>query len=32
MFKGKTFGESFPHIGDGSPRAMFYMIIIFLLG
>ena len=32
MFKGKTFGESFPHIGDGSPRAMFYMVIIFFIG
>ena len=32
MFKGKTFGESFPHIGDGSPRAMFYVIIIFFIG
>ena len=32
MIKGKTFGESFPHIGDGSPRAMFYMIIIFFIG
>ena len=32
MFKGKSFGESFPHIGDGSPRAFIYMIIIFFIG
>jgi hypothetical protein len=29
--KGKTFAESFPHVGDGSPRAYFYMIIIFII-
>jgi len=28
-FKGKTIGESFPHIGDGSPRAFLFVIIIF---
>jgi phosphatidylserine synthase len=28
-FKGKTIGESFPHIGDGSPRAFLFAIIIF---
>ena len=27
-FKGKTIGESFPHIGDGSPRAFIFVIII----
>ena len=32
MLRGKTFGESFPHIGDGSPRAFLYMIIIFFIG
>ena len=30
-FKGKTFAESFPHVGDGSPRAFLYMIIIFAI-
>ena len=30
-FKGKTFAESFPHVGDGSPRAYFYVIIIFTI-
>jgi len=30
-FKGKTFTESFPHVGDGSPRAFLYMIIIFAI-
>src|SRR6516164_1394754 len=30
-FKGKTFAESFPHVGDGSPRAYLYMIIIFAI-
>ena len=28
-FKGKTIGESFPHIGDGSLRAFLFVIIIF---
>jgi hypothetical protein len=23
-FKGKTFAESFPHVGDGSPRIFLY--------
>ena len=32
MIKGKTFGDSFPHVGDGSPRAYFYMVIIFFIG
>ena len=32
MFKGKTFGESFPHVGDVSPRSFLYMIIIFIIG
>ena len=27
-FKGKTIAESFPHIGDGSPRAFLFVIII----
>jgi hypothetical protein len=30
-FKGKTFAESFPHVGDGSPRAFFYMMIVFAI-
>jgi hypothetical protein len=30
-FKGKTFAESFPHIGDGSPRAFLYTIIVFVV-
>src|SRR6516225_827088 len=30
-FKGKTFAESFPHVGYGSPRAYFYVIIIFTI-
>ena len=30
-FKGKTIGESFPHIGDGSPRAFLFVIIIFTI-
>ena len=30
-FKGKTIGESFPHIGDGSPRAFLFVIIILSL-
>jgi hypothetical protein len=30
-FKGKTFAESFPYVGDGSPRAFLYMIIIFVI-
>ena len=32
MLKGKTFGESFPHIGDGSPSAFIYISIIFFIG
>ena len=28
-FKGKTISESLPHIGDGSPRAFLFAIIIF---
>ena len=28
-FKGKTIRESFPHVGDGSPRAFLFVIIIF---
>ena len=32
MLKGKALGESFPHIGDGSPRAFLYTIIIFFIG
>jgi hypothetical protein len=27
-FKGKTIGESFPHIGNGSPKAFLFVIII----
>ena len=30
-FKGKTIGESFPHIGDGSLRAFLFVIIIFTI-
>ena len=30
-FKGKTFAESFPHVGDGSPRAFLYTIIVFAI-
>jgi hypothetical protein len=30
-FKGKTIGESFPHIGDGSPRSFIFVIIIFFI-
>ena len=30
-FKGETFAESFPRVGDGSPRAFLYMIIIFAI-
>src|SRR6516225_3329015 len=28
-FKSKTLAETFPHIGDGSPRAFLFVIIIF---
>jgi hypothetical protein len=31
-FKGKTISESFPHIGDGSPRAFLFAIIIICIG
>ena len=31
-FKGKTISESFPHIGDGSPRAILFAIIIISIG
>ena len=27
-FKGETISESFPHIGDGSPRAWIFAIIV----
>jgi phosphatidylserine synthase len=30
-FKGKTISESLPHIGDGSPRAFLFIIIIFCI-
>jgi hypothetical protein len=30
-FEGKTFAESFPHVGDGSPRAFLYTIIVFVI-
>src|SRR6516164_825761 len=30
-FKGKTMAESFPHIGDGSPRAFLFVIVIFTI-
>ena len=30
-FKGKTLAESFPHVGDGSPQAFFYMMIVFAI-
>jgi phosphatidylserine synthase len=30
-FKGKSLAESFPHVGDGSPRAFFYMMIVFAI-
>src|SRR5262245_35019261 len=30
-FKGKTIGEGFPHIGDRSPRAFLFVIIIFFI-
>jgi len=31
MFKGKTMGEGFPHIGDGSPKAFIFIIIMFFI-
>ena len=30
-FRGKTLAESFPHVGDGSPRAFLYMMVIFAI-
>ena len=30
-FKGKTFAESFSHVGDGSPRTFLYTIIVFAI-
>jgi hypothetical protein len=31
-FKGETISESFPHIGDGSPRAWLFAIIVISIG
>jgi hypothetical protein len=28
IFKGKTIVESFPHIGGGGPRGIFFMVVI----
>ena len=28
VFKGKTVAESFPNIGGGSPRGIFFMIVV----
>jgi hypothetical protein len=31
-FKGETIIESFPHIGDGSPRAWLFAVIVISIG
>jgi hypothetical protein len=31
-FQGQTISESFPHIGDGSPRAWLFAIIVISIG
>jgi hypothetical protein len=31
-FKGETISESFPHIGNGSPRAWLFAIILISIG
>ena len=28
VFKGKTVAESFPNIGGGTPRGIFFMIVV----